>query len=293
MGVFEEKYFVFVTSAGRTGTKYFGNLLGQMIAESFSVHEPDVIMDFKIKSMRQVRQFGLYQLVFGKLMGKTGIRNLSQRYLSKKIDLERLKTAIIDHRRKYYDSIQQELIIESYSGWYGVIPGIQSLYKNYKVVVIIRDPRDWVTSNMNWGTMYGKRDWVSKLKLGRLSPELIGDDEYETRWQAFSRFQKLCWAWKTIYETTIRGAGTNPNVGFFKFEDLFKSKNRYTRLRDLLAYITQFADKTFEFNIPEGILENRIHKNVSYEFPKWQNWDREMQSELQRICGGLSRKFNY
>ncbi len=127
-----------------------------MINDSFFVHEPDVLMDFKIKSLEQIKYFGFYQLIFGKLSGKTGIRNLSQNYLAGKIDTGQVSDAIVRHRRKYYNAINQKMIIESYSGWYGVISGIRRLYKNYKIVVILRDPREWVTSNMNWETMYGK-----------------------------------------------------------------------------------------------------------------------------------------
>ena len=132
MGIFEDKYFVFLISAGRTGTKFFGDLMGDMIEEAFSVHEPDVLMDFKLKSMQQLRLFGLYNLVIGKLFSKTGIRNLSQNFLSGKIRLAELKAAIVNHRNNFYRNIGKELIVESYSGWYGAIPAIQSLYKNLK-----------------------------------------------------------------------------------------------------------------------------------------------------------------
>ena len=64
MGIFENKYFVFLISAGRTGTKFFGDLLGEMVDGAFSVHEPDVLMDFKLKSLQQLRHFGLYNLSY-------------------------------------------------------------------------------------------------------------------------------------------------------------------------------------------------------------------------------------
>jgi hypothetical protein len=291
MRVFKEKYFVFVTSAGRTATKYFGELLDDMITGSYSVHEPDVFSGFKIKSLQQIRQFGLNHLIFGKFTGKTGIRNLSQRYLAKKINREQLKAALVDHRRKYYKGIRQDLIIESYSGWYGVIPGIRNLYKNYKIVVVIRDPRDWITSNMNWGTMYGKRDWVSRLKLERLNPNMVGDKQYVTQWQNFSQFQKLCWAWKTIYQIIIDNSKNDPNVQIIRFEDLFRSPKKYLNLENLLAFITQFSDKAFSYCIPENILERRIHKNISYAFPTWNHWNSDMKADCEKICGDLFNRF--
>jgi hypothetical protein len=293
MGIFEDKYFVFLTSAGRTGTKFFGDLLGDMIDGAFSVHEPDVLMDFKLKSLRQLQLFGLYNLVLGKLLNKTGIRNLSQNYISGKISLDELKAAIVDHRERYYHSIDKDLIIESYSGWYGSIPGIQNLYQNYKIVVVVRDPRDWVVSNMNWGTMYGKRDWISKLRLGRLHPAMIGDSEFEDKWQQFSRFQKLCWAWKSIYEILLNSAERDQNVTIIKFEELFKSENKYDHLKQLLTYITHFSDKKFYFNIPENVLRRKTNANISYSFPKFQNWSVKMKTDLTLICGEIPKKLGY
>ena len=293
MGIFEEKYFVFLTSAGRTGTKFFGDLLGEMIEGAFSVHEPDVIADFKIKSFKQLQMFGLYNLIIGKLLNKTGIRNLSQNFLSRKIDLNKLKSAIVNHREKYYQSIKKELIVESYSGWYGTIPGIQSLYKNYKIVVIVRDPRDWVVSNINWGTMYGKRDWISRMKLGRLNPSMINDLQYLDNWQHFTHFQKLCWAWKTIYETILQSAEKDPNAIIVKFEDLFHSKNKYDHLRRLLTFITHYTDRNFSFNIPDDILEKKKNANISYTFPNHKNWGIDLINDLDEICGETTKTLGY
>ena len=280
-------------SAGRTGTKFFGDQLGHMIDGAFSVHEPDVLMDFKLKSLDQLRLFGWYNLIFGKLTGKTGIRNLSQNYLTGKLSLPELKAAVMDHREKFYHNIDQNLIIESYSGWYGTIPAIRSLYNNYKIVIIVRDPRDWVISNMNWGTMYGKRDWVSRLKLGRLNPATINDEHYRDQWQGFTRFQKLCWAWKTIYETILKSAEKDPNAIIIKFEDLFQSEKKYDHLRLLLSFITRYPDKNFSFNIPEDILERKTNVNISYSFPKFESWSVEMKTELSGICGEIMKNLGY
>ena len=293
MNAFAEKHFIFITSAGRTGTKFFGDLLSDVIQDSFSVHEPDVFSGFKYKSIDQLKQFGFKHLILGKLTGKTGIRNLSQNYLSRKISLKELEAAIVQHREKYYDNIENDLIIESYSGWYGAIPGIKSLYKNYKIVIVVRDPRDWITSNMDWGTMYGKRDWISKLGLGRLNPKMIQDKEYEEKWTHFSRFQKLGWAWKTIYEIMLKNSENDPNVKIVKFEDIFKSEDKYKNLKNLLTFITHFSNKNFSFTIPENVLERRVNKNISYKFHKWRNWDDEMKNYLIKICGDVMHRFNY
>ena len=116
MNVFDEKSFVFITSGGRTGTKFFGDLLSDIIQDSFSVHEPDVFSGLKYKSIDQLKQFGFKHLILGKFTGETGIRNLSQNYLSKRISLKELEAAIVQHREKYYDNIENELKIDTAAG---------------------------------------------------------------------------------------------------------------------------------------------------------------------------------
>jgi hypothetical protein len=250
-------------------------------------------MDFKLKSIQQLKLFGLYNLIIGKLFNKTGIRNLSQNFLAGKINLDDLTTAIVDHREKFYQSIDKELIIESYSGWYGAIPGIQKLYKNYKIVVIIRDPRDWVISNMNWGTMYGKRDWISKLRLGRLNPMLIRDSQYENMWHSFSRFQKLCWAWKSINEIILKTVEKDPHAITFKFEDLFRSEKKYENLKKLLSFISTFPKKDFNYRVPENLFDNKVNINISYKFSRQEYWDTKMNDDLSAICGKTAAQFGY
>jgi hypothetical protein len=264
-----------------------------MIPEAFSVHEPDVLMDFKIKSFQQIRTFGVYNLIFGKLTGKTGIRNLSQNFLAGKIDRKQLVTAIVEHREKFYEQLKSNLVIESYSGWYGTIPGIRQLYRNHKIVAIVRDPRTWVTSNMNWGTMYGHRDWITRLGLGRLSPQMINDERYAEVWKDFSRFQKLCWAWQAINRILLEAVDHQENAILVKFEDLFHSENRYGHLENLLTFLSNFPAQSFGFQIPNDVLDRRIHRTRNHRFPDWPDWKPQRRQELSEICGPLMESLGY
>jgi hypothetical protein len=293
MSVFQDKDFVFFISAGRTGTKFFGDLMSEMIPDAFSVHEPDVVVDFKLKSFHQIRIFGLYNLILGKLVGKTGIRNLSQNYLSGRIKLPELISSIIDHRETFYKSIPNPLIIESYSGWYGVIPAIQKLFRDYRIIVILRDPRSWVKSNMDWGTMYGKRDWVSRMGLRRLNPKMIHDHDYIDLWEEFTRFQKLCWAWRTIYTTILSAVANDPNALIVRFEDVFYSPDRYTHIERLLSHTSSFMDCRYPYQVKKGTFDFQKNVNIAYDFPPWDNWSSDLRKQLIDICGSLGRQLGY
>lgn len=287
------KYFVFIVSGGRTGTKYFGDSLSRLVADAYSVHEPDVWAGMNYHPLQRLRQFGFYHLFLGKLLRKTGIRNLSQQYVAGRISLEELAEKIHRHRDRYYDSLGADYIIESYTGWYGVLPGVQKVYPNYRIVAVIRDARDWVTSIMNWGTMYGPRDWVTRLGLGRLDPGMTGDADMMRRWPDMTQFEKVCWAWTAINSTILKDIEGDTNARVFRFEDIFYARNRRDVFTDLLEFITHFNDKSFSYTVDEQILSTRIHESVDKSFPRWPQWDEARAQTLERHCGELMRRFSY
>lgn len=295
MTIFNKNHYVFFISGGRTGTNFFGTVLQKIINNCFSAHEPDVL---KLKKnqprlLNKFLIFGFYHMLFGRIMGKTGIRNLSQKYLAGKLSLQELEFKIIQHRKKYYNTIFNDLIIECYSGWYGCIPAIQNIFNKYKIVIITRDPRYWVISNMNWETLFGKRDWSSILKLGRLNPKMVNDQKYIMQWKHFNRFQKICWTYKYQYETMLENTQYDPNALVIKFEDLFFSKHKYNNLLLLLNFITDFGHKKFSYSVPDGILDKPLNKNLSYDFPDYNQWNVETKMEFYDICSSIMKKLNY
>lgn len=288
-----DKNIVFIISAGRTGTKYFGTLLDCIIENSFSVHEPDIFSGLNKKFVNQVKYFGFYNMVIGRALRRSGIRNLSENYLANKISFNKLKNKIIKHRCYYYNSIYNDLIIESYYGWYGCMSAIREIFPNYKIIVITRDPRNWITSNMNWNKWYGNKDLLEKYKFGRLNPKLIGDNEYINQWDKFTQFEKLCWAYKTIYTTILRNIHNDENCMLVKFEDLFNNKDKHNQLEQLIKYIVKFQNKCYNYNIPNDILEKKIHKNIYNKFPQYENWDLYKKERYWKICEDIQYKLGY
>ena len=290
---FSDKNIVFIISAGRTGTKYFGSLLSNIIKDCFSVHEPDIFSGFNKKLLEQIKYFGLYNMVIGRALRKAGIRNLSENYLAGKLTRKELKHRIKKHRDYYYSTIAQDLIIESYYGWYGCIPAIKEIFPNYKIIAISRDPKEWIRSNMNWEQWYGKRDFASKLKFGRLNPKLIGDQEYQNKWDEFSRFEKLCWAYRTIYTRILMDLKDEPNSKVFKFEDLFYHQNRYDNLDRLINFAVDFNGKKFNYTVPSGVLEKKVHENTSTSFPSYEYWDSNLKEQFWAICKEIRHELGY
>ncbi|MEJ2051510.1 MAG: sulfotransferase domain-containing protein, partial [Calditrichota bacterium] len=167
------------------------------------------------------------------------------------------------------------------------------LFSDYKIVIIVRDPRQWAASYMNTtSTMYGPKNLRYRLGINLFSPTLLGDMEYGEKWNAMNRFEKLCWAWQAIYSILLKELG-DEHVLLIKFEDIFLANNRYNELERLLIFLTTFPSRNFEYRITKGLLENPINRSTGKEFPKWQHWDPAQAKYLHSLCSPLMEKFGY
>ena len=287
------KHIAFIVSAGRTGTTFFGERLSEMICGAHSVHEPDVVDGFSSAAIDQLRTFGWYHMIFGKLLGRTGIRNLTRNYLAGKLSRDGVKAAVHRHRDDYYQSIRSDYIIESYAQWFGLLPVLSEVYPNHKVVGLIRDPRTWVASVMNYGTQYGCRDWVTRLGFQRLSPALLQDTAFVDRWPGMSAFEKNCWHWRTIYSLIDRHVRDNPNARMYRYEDLFLAPDRSQAVTEMLRFLTRFPDRQFRYELKPEILSTPSRASRHKVFPDWPQWSRSQARSLQEICGTLMQNFAY
>lgn len=287
------KDVVFIVSGGRTGTKFMGERLSRIVDDCFSVHEPDVFDGFNIRTWEKIKTFGIYHMVVGRLLSRTGIRNLSQKFMSRKISADELRLRVLAHRKEYYSSIPNNLIIESYYQWYGILPILPEIFPSYKVLAVIRDPRDWVTSWMNFGAHFGERDWVDRLGFNRLNPQMIHHEDQIFDWNSMTRFQKLCWTWKTVYEKIFEFSEHDPNTLMVRYEDLFLDKKKERNFVNCLEFITNFHNRSYYYHFDQTVLSNRIHATKDKSFPEWMEWDPAHRLYLTKVCSPLMKKFGY
>jgi len=290
-----DKCVTFIVSPGRTGTTFLGQLLDGMIFDSFSVHEPDVVKGFKDinKTFENIKVFGIYHMIIGRLLGRTGIRNLAQKYQSGMLDFNELVEAVKRHREWYYKSIQKKLIIESFSQWYGILPAIPYSFNHYKIIGVLRDPRSWVASCINRGRLYGSNDMVVKLGYRRLNPEMVKDHIYSRRWKYMTSFQKLCWTWSQAYDYISNFLDIDSNSLIVSYENLFLHKNRDQHFHNMLEFITHFPKHKFNYSFSPELLNQRINAAGRKIFPDWTQWDNKHARQLHDICGRQMKQFGY
>lgn len=287
----EDKYIVIIASPGRTGTKYFGESLKYIIDNCYSIHEPDVLNHNIADTMIKIQKFGLDHMIFSKLVGSKSTRMLSEKRLQGNLSEAKILDSIRKLRLNYYSKIKQELIVESYYAWYGLLDLLPKVFTNIKIIGIVRDPRDWVRSNMNWGTHYGKRDTVIRLGFNRLNPVSLNDNNFLKDWSRTSPFEKLCWEWNIITQNLLYPIN-DEYYKLYRYEELFL-KNNNSQVFKMIKFITKWGEKEFSSDLSLLEINKTIHRNISYKFPNWEDWSKENAQILNRYCGELMRKLDY
>lgn len=281
-----------IASGGRTGTAFLGEFLSEMVPESYSVHEPDVWPGLSREALRRIGVFGLKHMVVDRLRGRSGFRNLSLRHIRGELTSEESVDEIQRQRTSYYESLPQPLVIESNYQCFGVVPEFRKAFPDSRVAVLVRHPETWVASYLDYATRRGGRDRVQRWGQSRLHPEMVGDEEYVDRWDDMSRFERLCWDWKIINGALVRAAETDPVVRLFRYEDLFLASDRKDEFRELLTFLTDFGDRSYDVRFDPEALQQRVNVRPAREGDD--SLDTVSRPEaLVEICGGLMADLGY
>lgn len=288
-----------ITSLGRTGTKFFAGVMRKVSSDITSLHEPDVFhLSYRLGHtiadlISQIRAVGTDNLILKKLAGKWALIDLSDLRFYDQLSREETVRRFHKYRRNFIESRPGKVYIESNIGYYGLIDIVKDAFKYQRVAYIVRDGRDWVTSNMNWGEMFNKG--LIRGTLGHSWPtaEKVNGDMYSHQWKDMDRFEKLCWAWARLNTYALETLSSNPEARVFVFEDIFYSQHKYAYLRELINFLLDFRESPpVELNSIMGALEEKVHAS-SGTFSNWENWGDERIQSFNKICGELMERLDY
>jgi hypothetical protein len=158
-----------------------------------------------------------------------------------------------------------------------------------KIIHLIRDPRDFVASYMNFidGRLKSRIAhtiipfWnLSGHRTGKLS---------KTTWKRMDRFEKYCWNWQFKNQLIIDlYRSVKENFITIRFEDIVNHSTRESSIKKMLNLIDlPFVDASLGyFNIKQN--ESKVKR-----FPLWRGWDSQTCQKLESICGPLMNRFHY
>lgn len=283
-----DRRFVFIASGGRTGTTFFGERLDEVISQCHSEHEPDVLAWNWPKALARTRQFGVWHMIFGRLLGLSGLRVLGHRYMKGELSDDVTIRRMRKQRRNYHASIKEPLVIESSWRYWMLAPLLDRAYPGNRLICITRDPRDWVES---WRRHQPKRHtkfFGGWFPLGPLTPKQIGDTEWIDRWDDLSQFGRIAWDWRIIHRELLRAVDEAEDVRLFRFEDLFGEDP--TPANELINFAS--FDGKFPVKEMEGFRQSV--RNAS-QGPRrdWRSWPLEDVLLIDQMCGEHMAKLGY
>ena len=251
-----EKDIVFITSGGRTGTTFFGEKLSAMVEDCFSVHEPDLKYGWRDqRTWRNVKSFGLWHMIIGRAIGRTGGMATALRYLTGRISHEESVRRIRASRVRYFGKQRQPLIVEANYQLSPILPVLRSAFPNAKIIAITRDEDSWVRSWLKKGTRHTSRDPVNPAK--RLTAVTLRDGEYAALWPEMSAEERLRWEWRFLDERMRVFAQQDRLTKLYSYEDLFLSDG--AAMRDLLAFSTTHGERQYSYHFEPEMLAERIN----------------------------------
>lgn len=280
-----------VVSGGRTGTAFLGKNLGRVYPDSVAFHEPDTIHQRHLfEDARWVAaNFGIYQGLIGKILGRTGLRHISDKYVAGKMTDDEAAHQILKHRQRFYAAQDAGLIIESNYTFYGLLPILPRVFSNYKVVGIVRNPESWIRSYLKKNDRYGGRDYVSMLGL-RINPEMIGDGPTAEKWKNMNAADRLGWFWNVVYSRIAVAADRDPNIEIYRFEDLFYGTGKESHFMAMAKFLGQYESNSFAPEIREGMLEKIENAAPDRSIDETEE---DVRRAVEAWCDPLRRRWGY
>lgn len=293
-----EKPTIVITSTGRTGTKFFAKLFGELYPSCSSLHEPDILTIGSQSSLAiQFKDIGLYYFL-RKLFSQWSIAEISDALITDSISRHEAIKRFIKQRKSFIESRQGKMYIESSFGYYGLIEILGRLFRTYRGIYVIRDGREWVRSFMDRGLrkrnpIYDKGPLMRIISHSWPNAKQFDGDPFQEQWKHMDRFQRLCWAWSTLNSQAIKAVQKNDKCKLVKFEDIFTSNIGEENLLKVIQFVADIHEiKPDESMDLESLLS--VRPNVSLnEYPSWDSWSNKQREFFIITCEPLMQELGY
>lgn len=164
---------------------------------------------------------------------------------------------------------------------------ISEKYSNVYVIHIIRDPRTFVPSYLNWMHTRVKSFIANKLVVGwHPSGMFVGEFAWN-EWRQMGEFERVCWHWSYKNRLLEHLFGDDEQYMRVRFEDLFLASDTNT-LRNVVAFLgISYRDRF------SALVEQRKNRSQKTYCAPWSEWQPARQQTLLDICGAHMEHYGY
>lgn len=264
MGFLGDKFekIVVVLSTGRTGTTALAAHLDKCYPQVRALHEPAPSWRLRMASVKAVS---------GRL---------------KKDELVRILTSA---RRDLLAKIDRPIYVESNPYLMGFLEALDEVMgPRVHVLHVVRDPRSYVRSGVNFGAFRGLKRLASNFyPYWFPKPEIVEKSPART-WGRMEAAERLAWFWATVNRELDRGAALyGERYLRVRYEDLFaKDGSGLNALTDWVGLPRSEKLAT------EANREN-VNASKIVAMSRWEQWPAETKAMLLRHCGQMMREYGY
>lgn len=246
---------IFIISSGRTGTNFMAHWFTSLGVEALHEPKPD-----------------LFDVVIEKHRKRKELKQIIRSY----------KRARILHFLKLEKS-KQEIYIESNPNMLLLLPELNEIFEDLKIVFIVRDYRSYVMSAINKSPdgsgesfFYAEND--TRL---RVSASELNDQKWSSHWNSFSREEKIAWWWKRSFDIIDEYSAAKSNCIVIDFNDLFNKENS-----KLLEKILDFVglQELFDKEINTKVFAVKKNTNVSKIIETYSELDHGKRMLMEKIA---------
>ena len=255
---------VVVVSTGRTGTQALAHHMDACYDDVTALHEP---------------------------APSRHLRLLSNRAVAGNVTMDEAAATLIKARCKLFAGIPTPVYVESNWYVYGLLEALPEVFGRVKVLHVVRDPRTYIPSGLNFGQFSGLRALATAfLPYWYLKPEdaPLELNRKRTSWSELSPIQRLAWHWHVVNGEIDRVA---PQFGAdflrIRYEDLFGKGAR--ELGKLLNWI----------NLPDNadlrgrMQEKKVNASTKKRCAPWREWENAERQSVIDLCGERMRSYGY
>lgn len=252
---------VLIISTGRTGTIFFSQLIGELYPVVSAYHERGFSRPFQI---------------------------LTNAYFAHYFPQWGLKLAWLLLKEQEIRDCQNDFHLDANCFLYGMVPILVNLHPDIKIVHIVRDPRTYVTSHLNF-SRFRPTSFIANylIPFWQPSPFLIGEISWRNYF-SLTRMERYAWIWS--FKNQIMESLEDIGVSYLRvqFENVFYSEQP----DDVFGRITDFI------GLPRKIgIRDRFRKPVNQapkdRFPEWHGWSSAQCVKFHSVCGNRMVRYGY
>lgn len=250
------KSFTFLISTGRTGTKFFTLLFKTLYPDSVVYHTSE----------------------YTRILNIAG--NMWNRGLLPKKTVHRLWKTL-----KYKNiSSTKRMYFENNPYYYCFIDTIDQLLPDVKFIIIVRNPRSFINSHLNW-ERHRLRSKVANCCIPFWQPISYKEQLKGIQKNNLQRVKFYSKLWQRKNSVILNLIKEKHNVKVIKFENVFNAKNGLATIQSMLEWL----ELPYLHPLNTEMINSKVNMSRTGSFI----WNDNCEMLMKNYCGSLMERLNY